>query len=376
MFEDAEKKINKSWQTITYWKDGVMVGRRCTRCGKDKEIKEFDFSNKLKGTYQAKCKECRYEEGRKYAKKKEKIFVNEDGIEVRVNREGGVSYWKEGTMIAKKCTVCGEVKEIDGFCAIDKKKNLYKSECKKCSAHRSKQYVDTHKEKRKQYNKTWRENNKEHRKLYREQYYENNKEHLDECRKRWNENNKEYKREMNRRWNKNNKERCYASSKKCREKKKINSIAEATKMLYQLNPLLEELNLKAYGFIYKITNINTNRIYIGQTIQPSLKDRYKGDVIQSWIKDRLKKGVQKFKEELTNSQNFTAEIIDYGICKYHLDKLEAHYINKYNSVIEGYNNREGHYKSDDGLEEFQQILSTHNLEYKDGKIIKKPIQNR
>ena len=81
---------------------------------------------------------------------------------------------------------------------------------------------------------------------------------------------------------------------------------------------------------------------------------------------------QKFLEEINKKEDFVIDRINYGICQYHLDKLEVYYINKYDSYNNGYNNNSGYYKTDDGLEEFQQILSTHNLEYKDGKIIKKP----
>jgi hypothetical protein len=65
------------------------------------------------------------------------------------------------------------------------------------------------------------------------------------------------------------------------------------------------------------------------------------------------------------------EIIDCGICKYHLDKLEAYYINKFNSWENGYNNNAGYYNTNDGIEEFIQILEENSLEFIDNKIIKK-----
>ena len=118
-------------------------------------------------------------------------------------------------------------------------------------------------------------------------------------------------------------------------------------------------------------NTKTDHIYIGQTIQP-LKVRYKSNIIKGWIEDRLKYNGQKFKEELIEEDIVVTEVVDVAFCQYHLDKLETYYIQKYDSCNNGYNNEYGNHNTNDGLEEFQQILSTHNLEYKDGKIIKKP----
>ena len=47
--EGLETRIKRG--TTIYWKDGVLVGRKCTKCGRDKEISEFNFKDKKKGTY-------------------------------------------------------------------------------------------------------------------------------------------------------------------------------------------------------------------------------------------------------------------------------------------------------------------------------------
>ena len=52
MFENAEIRKNRSG-SISYWKDGVIIGKRCTKCGEDKEITEF---SKKRGVYKAICK--------------------------------------------------------------------------------------------------------------------------------------------------------------------------------------------------------------------------------------------------------------------------------------------------------------------------------
>ena len=109
-------------------------------------------------------------------------------------------------------------------------------------------------------------------------------------------------------------------------------------------------------------------MYIGQTIRP-LKARYGLDIIQGWIEERKHYQNQKFLEELIEEDIEFTETLDVACCKYHLDKLEAYYINKYDSCNNGYNNKEGNHRTDDGIEEFNQILKENNLEFVDGKLI-------
>jgi hypothetical protein len=75
---------------------------------------------------------------------------------------------------------------------------------------------------------------------------------------------------------------------------------------------------------------------------------------------------QKFKEELIEEDIGVTEVLDVAFCEYHLNKLEAYYINKYNSFLNGYNNREGNHSTDDGLNEFCEILREHGLSFENG----------
>ena len=72
MFKELKKKVLKKGKNefVTYWENGVMVARRCTKCGEDKKIEEFSFENKNKGTRHSECKEC----NRKYKKKYNYLF--------------------------------------------------------------------------------------------------------------------------------------------------------------------------------------------------------------------------------------------------------------------------------------------------------------
>ena len=372
MFENAEIRKNRNGN-ISYWKDGVLIGKRCTRCGEDKEISEFNFHNKAKGEYRSECNNCRSIREKKCRKSKAKItkrFVDENGIETRVNRKGGITYWKDDILIGKRCNKCGKDKSTEHF-SIIKATNMPGSYCKECMNEKTKKWSQENYERKREQDRRYYLNNKEKVSTTNKRWRENNVERCKENRKKWRESNREKKRESNREWSRNNREKDRELKRKSEIKIKKQHIKKVTEMLQQVNPILKELDVKAYGYIYKITNIKTNHVYIGQTIIP-LNIRYHGDVIKGWIKERYERDNQKFLEEMIEENFEVEDVFDIGICKYHLDKLESYWINQYDSYNNGYNNNLGNYKTDDGLEEFQQILSTHNLEYKDGKIIKKP----
>ena len=78
-------------------------------------------------------------------------------------------------MESKKCTKCGEVKQIECFSKCKPNKDGYQYRCKSCI----KQYREENKERISERSKQWREENKEYFKQYREE----NKERLNEYRK-------------------------------------------------------------------------------------------------------------------------------------------------------------------------------------------------
>ena len=317
-----------------------------------------------------------------------------EGLEKRVNKKGGISYWDGDVIVGKRCTECGEDKEINCFEIRDKEKNTYRGKCKECkneyrrkfySTHehvkeKRKQYRETHKEFYKEFHKQWYEDNKETLKERQKRYYEDNKEQIKERERNYRYKNKERINERKKRYNKEHFKRLSGYWKQYRkehsehykeynkeynEKIKQENIEYLTSILKQLNPLFKELNIKPYGSIYKVTHKN-GHCYIGQTIH-SLKERYGVDVIQGWIEERKEKENQKFVNELIKN-DLTIEIIDVGICKWHLDKLEAYWIDFYNSFQDGYNNNSGYYKRDDGIEEFENILNKYGLECINGEL--------
>jgi len=90
-----------------------------------------------------------------------------------------------------------------------------------------------------------------------------------------------------------------------------------------------------FGCIYKFTNIETGKVYIGQSI--NIRNRIEGHKYQAF-----KEGGAKFQEALSEygTRMFTFEIIERCAEEY-LDAWEVWYIAKHNSYREGYNSTRG-----------------------------------
>lgn len=87
-------------------------------------------------------------------------------------------------------------------------------------------------------------------------------------------------------------------------------------------------------YVYKITNIQNNKVYIGQTIRP-IKDRFHrhlNDAINNILDTHFARAIRKYGKE-----NFIIEQIDQAQTQDELNKKEQYWIQYYNSVNEGYN---------------------------------------
>ena len=335
-----------------------------------------------------------------------------EGLEKRVkkNSKGGevVSYWKDGEMVYKSCSKCGEIKRVEEF-SKDKSKTYGLSiRCKVCDSEKCKK---------------WNRKNKEHIKECNTKYYQEHKEYFKERSKLQNEKLKEWREsqpEYIEKKRKQEEERIEKARIKAEEKARIaeekakekankwiktpleiaiekEKRRKAQREQYQLNkgkekkkrdqkneverkraislmekfdPLIKELNLNAYGYIYLFTNIKTGHHYVGQTKLP-LDVRYQKEIIKAWIKDRKKFKSQKFKDELIEEDFKVTEMLAVGCCQYHLDKLEVYFIDKYDSYNNGYNNQDGNYRTNDGIEEFKQILEENDLQFIDDRLTRK-----
>ena len=87
-------------------------------------------------------------------------------------------------------------------------------------------------------------------------------------------------------------------------------------------------------WIYKITNIQNNKVYIGQTIRPIEKrfNRHINDALNNILDTHFARAIRKYGKE-----NFQIEVIDKANNQNELNKKEQYWIQYYNSIEEGYN---------------------------------------
>ena len=87
-------------------------------------------------------------------------------------------------------------------------------------------------------------------------------------------------------------------------------------------------------WIYKITNIQNNKVYIGQTIR-SIQDRFHrhiNDALNNILDTHFARAIRKYGKD-----NFIIEQIDQAQTQNELNKKEQYWIQYYNSVQNGYN---------------------------------------
>lgn len=295
-----------------------------------------------------------------------------EGLEKKATKRGSITYWKDGEIKLKQCAKCKEIKPVENF---SRRGNGYVYRCKECEKQYYKDNIEQKREHarqyariNKEYYRQYREVNKDKKEEYNKQYYETNKEKQKEYVKQWREDNLEHAKEYSKQWRENNPEYGKQYGKQYRKNNKDENIRRIVQLLIEIKPIFTRLKLPVYGTIYKISNVKTGKVYIGQTIQP-LKERYGKDILKGWINERKHCINQKFLDELIEEDFTLTELFDVGCCKYHLNALEAYYINKYNSCDDGYNNYYGNHISKDGIEEFKQILKENNLQFTDGELV-------
>ena len=87
-------------------------------------------------------------------------------------------------------------------------------------------------------------------------------------------------------------------------------------------------------WIYKITNIQNNKVYIGQTIRP-IKDRFNrhiNDAINNILDTHFARAIRKY-----GKNSFIIEQIDSVQNQDELNQKEQYWIRYYNSIENGYN---------------------------------------
>ena len=87
-------------------------------------------------------------------------------------------------------------------------------------------------------------------------------------------------------------------------------------------------------WIYKITNIQNNKVYIGQTIRPIQKrfQRHINDALNNILDTHFARAIRQY-----GAESFTIEVIDTATDQNELNKKEQYWIQYYDSVNKGYN---------------------------------------
>ena len=94
-------------------------------------------------------------------------------------------------------------------------------------------------------------------------------------------------------------------------------------------------------FIYKITNTQNNKVYIGQTIRP-VEERWKrhqNDALNNILDTHFARAIRYY-----GPSAFTVETIDTANSQRELTAKEHYWIAWYNSVEDGYNETNAEYK--------------------------------
>ena len=97
--------------------------------------------------------------------------------------------------------------------------------------------------------------------------------------------------------------------------------------------------MKTVYYIYKITNLINNKVYIGQSVSPKIRwSRHKSDARLNKKADHLYRAMRKYGED-----NFMFEVIDEVVTLSEADELEVQIISIYNSTnrVFGYNKAPG-----------------------------------
>lgn len=87
-------------------------------------------------------------------------------------------------------------------------------------------------------------------------------------------------------------------------------------------------------WIYKITNIQNNKVYIGQSIRP-IEQRFKrhiNDAINNKLDTHFARAIRKYGKD-----SFRIETIDTAQTQEELNQKEQYWIQQYDSVNNGYN---------------------------------------
>ena len=221
------------------------------------------------------------------------------------------NYNSEGNLISMECSKCHEIKEVSEFIKNKSRKDGVGTFCKECMKEYGTEYYKQNADKKKEYYKQNADKIKEYHKQnadkikeYDVEYYKQNIDKFAE----------------------------YYNSKIKQALAEIKAYVEKEPQRFNYNHS-EEI----YGVIYLVYNTCSQRYYVGQTTI-GFNNRYKnGWLNEHSYKDTVKEDLEKYGED---SFEYT-KIFKVAHNQEELDKLEAYYIEYFNSYENGYNETRG-----------------------------------
>ena len=283
------------------------------------------------------------------------------------------NYDHEGNLISKECSCCHEVKTVSEFNKSKNKADGLHSTCKECR----KKYRQENKDKIKEYNKQYKKDNAESIKEYNKEYNKDNAESIREYQKQYQKDNAEsireyrkqyyidnaesskeyykeyykdnvtYFKEYYKQYQKDNAERIKEHNKEYNSKKAQEALQQI-KIEVEADP--NKYNYikgkEIYGIIYLVHNTESDKYYVGQTTV-GFDNRYPS----GWLYEHDYKNTVKRDLELHEENSFEyIKLFKVAHSQYELDKLEAYYIDYYDSYENGYNENRGNIVTNRGKE--------------------------
>lgn len=273
------------------------------------------------------------------------------------------NYDSEGNLVSKECSKCHEIKSVSEFHKCERNADGLQAKCKECRNENNKKYYQENKDKiNKKHKKYYQENKDEIGKRQRK-YRQENSDHFKEYRRKYYQENLDYYKEHFKKYNQENKDKIKEKNKKYEQKesrKKYKKECYSKKTQEVLQQIKAEVETypgkynyiegkKIYGVIYLVHNVKANRYYVGQTTI-GFDNRYpKGWLFTHGHKNDVKHDLELYGE---NTFEFT-KIFKVAHSQYEMDKLEAYYIDKYDSYKNGYNENRGNIFTNRGKEEIK-----------------------
>ena len=229
------------------------------------------------------------------------------------------NYDSDGNLISLECYKCHEIKAVSEFSKCKSRKDGVRTICKDCFKEYCKQNADKIKESRKQRHKQ----NADKEKEQMAEWYKQNADKIKERNAKYRKQNADKIKEYHAEW---------YNSKTKQSLAEIKAYVEIDPQKYDYNP-----NEEIYGIVYLVHNVKSDKYYVGQTTI-GFDNRYnKGWLYEHSYKDAVKEDLELYGKD---SFEYT-KIFKVAHNQQDLDKLEAYYIDYFNSYDNGYNETRG-----------------------------------